>query len=340
MPRAKGTSGAITISDVAKAAGVATMTVSRYLNRHPNVTDKTARKVRAAIDKLGYSPNHAARILMGRPSNVIGLVLPNLDDAFFAAVAHGAQEAAGAKGAFVWIAASGSNARNEATLLAQMAQHRVDGILLIPCPESSLANDEGLGRPMVTIDRPVKGRKIDAVVVENRGSSREAVNHLISHGYKRIACLGSEPELFTIAERIGGYSDAMREHFLEPLLCVVCDDVATTRAVLEKWLARPKQVEAIFTLNNLATIRVLEALDSMDVPVPEQVALIGFDDFELAAIFKPRLTVIRQPVVELGRGAARLLFERIEGTATSRGVMLALQAELILRESCGCKRGG
>jgi LacI family transcriptional regulator len=337
MSRPKGTSTSITIADVAKAAGVATMTVSRFLNQHPNVTEKTAKKVRAAIEKLGYAPNHAARVLMGKPTNVVGLVVPNLDDAFFATVAHGVQDAARERDIFIWIAASYGDTKTEAKLINQMCQHKVDGIILVPTyggnPTAAVGNC-----PIVAVDRPVEGRNVDAVVVENRRSAREAVEHLISDGYQRIACLGAEPEVFTMRERIAGYEDAVRAHALKQMVFTDCVDLASTIAVIKKLTSAPGRVEAIFTLNNLATLRVLEALDDCRIAIPRQIALIGFDDFQLAAVFKPRLTVVSQPTADLGKNAARLLFGHIDGTTTSTGMTIALPAQLIVRESCGCHK--
>lgn len=336
----KGAPTSTTIADVARTAGVAPMTVSRYLNHHPSVTEKTAKKVRTAVEKLGYMPNYAARMLMGRPSNVIGLVLPNLDDTFFAKVAQGVQEIARAKGVFVWIATSDSDASTEAMLIRQMTQHKVDGLLLIPTPSKQVENLKRDSRPVVTIDRPLFGKGIDAVVVENRRGSREAVEHLISHSLQRIACLGADPDLFTIGERVSGYEDAMRAHKLAPSLHLDCTDLPKTRATLKVLLSERLAVQAVFTLNNVSTIYALEALDELGISIPDDVALIGFDDFELASIFKPRLTVVQQPAGDLGKKAAQLLFDQIQATGHSSAITLALPASLIVRESCGCNSRG
>jgi LacI family transcriptional regulator len=227
MTRSKGTSGNVTLVDVARAAGVATMTVSRYLNNHPNVTEKTARKVKTAIDKLGYSPNQAARMLMGQPSKVIGLIVPDLTLSFFATVAHYVQEVARQKGYLVWIAATNS-VRADMTAVQQMKQHHVDGILLVPSPGVGVTEAEINGLPMIALCRPLVGTRIDSVTLENRRNGRDATEHLLSHGYQRIACLGLEQNIYTMTERLAGYCDAMREHRLPVLPYTECKDGPST----------------------------------------------------------------------------------------------------------------
>src|ERR1035438_3697810 len=152
-----------TLAEVAKAAGVATMTVSRYLNSHPNVTDKTARKVKAAIDTLGYKPNIAARMLMGQPSRVIGLIIPNLANPFFSEIAQSVQQRAHANGYLVWIAASNDSPEMDLELIEQMRDHHVDGILLTASPRTKL-RPELLGElPTVALDRPIAGLRTDLI---------------------------------------------------------------------------------------------------------------------------------------------------------------------------------
>ncbi|WP_213807221.1 LacI family DNA-binding transcriptional regulator [Granulicella sp. dw_53] len=326
----------VTLADVARAAGVAPMTVSRFLNQHPNISEKTARKVSAAIERLGYSPNVAARMLMGQPSNAIGLIVPNLGDPFFAEVAHNIQEIAREHGLLVWVAASNSNQETEFAILRQMRQHCVDGMLLIATP-GKLKFEHGNGTPIVLLDRPVENSGCDVVLVENRRGSMEAVTHLLSHGYKRILCISSDCEkIYTTQERIAGYEDAMRSHGLKFEAILQAETAESIRIYLEQALAGAAPPEAIFTTNNVTTSHVMEAIQELNLSIPDDMALIGFDDFELASLLRPSLTVVRQPAADLGRQAARLLFKRICSDETLTSISLLLPATLILRASCGC----
>src|ERR1700727_552312 len=177
-----------TLVDVAKAAGVGPMTVSRTINGHPYVAEDTAKKVRAAIRQLDYRPNHAARMLTGQLSRSIGLIVPDLADTFFSVVSHAVQETARESGYLVWLAASNDDLSIEAAQVEQMTHHPVDGILLVPVDSKHkyLKTVAEGATPIVTIDRPIEVATSDSVGVENKAGARMAVEHLIRHGYKRI----------------------------------------------------------------------------------------------------------------------------------------------------------
>jgi LacI family transcriptional regulator len=328
----------VTIADVARRAGVAPMTVSRYINSHPYLRPETAERVRAAIAALGYEPNYAARLLMGQPSNAIGLIMPEIADHVFAEVAHGVQDGARLKNKLVWMVASNSNVAIEEQQIRLMQRHKVDGILLIAAEARSSYLTSVLGdkKTLVAIDRPIESCATDSVQVENRSSSRMAVEHLIGHGHKNIACVADFEQLFTIRERIAGYREAMSDHGLSTDILNGARDRASTERLLLELFRRRKKVQAIFTTSNITTIFVLECLHDMNRSIPQEVALIGFDDFELASAFRPSLTVVRQPAAELGRQAAHLLFERLDADRIYPPVRITLPTELILRESCGC----
>lgn len=171
-----------TLQDVARAAGVGPMTVSRTINGHPYVAEETARKVHEAIRRLGYRPNHAARMLTGKLSRSIGLIVPDISDTFFSVVSHAVQETARASGYLVWLAASDDDPTIEAAQVEMMMHHPVDGILLVPVDSRSryLEKIAGGTTPIVAIDRPVEVASTDSVGVENRSGARMAVEHLIN----------------------------------------------------------------------------------------------------------------------------------------------------------------
>jgi LacI family transcriptional regulator len=338
MKRTRQKAAKVTLVDVAKAARVATMTVSRYLNGSPSITEKTARKVKAAIDELGYRPNQAARMLMGQPSKVIGLILPNLANPFFSSIAHNVQQTAHSRGYLVWIAASNDETAIELQLIQRMRDHHVDGILLTASPQTRLREDDLGGVPMVALDRPVNGMTVDSVTIEDRTAAREAVNHLLGHGYKRIACFGLDSAINSIQERITGYQEALRAQKLKPLPYVQCEDKQSATRVIRKLMSGRSPIQAIFPANGAATTLALEALDELHYSVPSQVALLSFGDIALAHVFHPQISAVRQPTGQLGETATKHLLDLIATKRGATGIRVGIPASLIIRESCGCKR--
>lgn len=328
----------VTLADVAKAAGVATMTVSRYLNEHPNVTDKTARKVKAAIDALGYRPNLAARLLMGQPSRVIGLIIPNLANPFFSSIAHAVQQTAHARGYLVWIAATNDESAKDIKLIEQMRDHQVDGILLTASPDTRLRQELLGDVPLVALDRPVRGVVMDLVTIQDRSAARQAVDHLISHKYDRIACFGLPLKIESIRERIFGYQEAMHSHGLTPLPYLECEDQSSAHRVMKKVLSGKTPVQAILPANAAASILALEALDSLGYSIPDKVAFFSYGELPLGHLLQPPISSVVQPTSELGERATEFLLDRIANKRPPAGVRLSIPASLKLRASCGCKQ--
>ena len=329
-----------TLADVARAAGVGPMTVSRTINGHPYVTEETARRVRAAIRKLDYRPNHAARMLTGQLSRSIGLIVPDIADTFFSVVIHAVQDAARANGYLVWLAASNEDPSIEAAQVEMMTHHPVDGILLVPTDSrnSYLKAVAAGNTPVVTIDRPMEVATTDSVEVENRKGARMAVEHLIQHGYEKIVCVTANAHLLTIKERIAGYKESMREARLPCPRELRLSNSASAKPALSQLFASHNRPEALFTANNASTIWVIEALRSLNIEIGKDVALVGFDDVDFFTLITPPVTAVRQPAAELGNVSARLLLQRINGDFTSSNVRAVLPVTLTKRESCGCKR--
>lgn len=212
------------------------MTVSRVINNHPSVKATTRRKVLAAITALGYQQNEAARLLKGRRARTIGLIVPDLSDIFFATCAHTVQQIARAHDLMTLIVASERDADLEVKQAELMASRMVSGLLIVT---SSKDGDERLrrlqvsGLPIVAFDRPLAGLESDSVIVENRAGAEAAVEHLIAHGHKRIACAGYDQEVYTINERIRGYKYRMQLEKLKPQVCLWAPD-ARGCAALDK----------------------------------------------------------------------------------------------------------
>ena len=329
-----------TLQDVAKAAGVGPMTVSRTINGHPYVAEDTAKKVRAAIRQLDYRPNHAARMLTGQLSRSIGLIVPDLADTFFSVVSHAVQETARESGYLVWLAASNDDLSIEAAQVEQMTHHPVDGILLVPVDSRNryLKELASGSTPVVTIDRPIEVATTDSVEVENRAGARMAVEHLLGHGCRRIAGAATNSHLRTIKERIAGYEECLREARLPRAKVLQLSSLVETKAALSSLFSSRNRPDALFTANNAATIWVIEALREMNIEAGKDVALVGFDDVDFYTLITPPITSVRQPAAELGRMSARLLLQRITGDSSLSSVRTVLPVSLVVRESCGCKR--
>jgi LacI family transcriptional regulator len=329
-----------TMNDVARAANVGTMTVSRVLNGSAHVSTETAERVYKAIKKLGYRPNEMARALRGLKTRTIGVILPYLYDPFFATCAHAIGIAAKEKGYSVILATSNEDPQAECAEAHLMLQRHVDGLVVIPAEtrHSLLSGPEFEKTPIVTLDRPVPGGRFDSVLVENQSGAQLVAQHLITeHGHRRIAFISLNNRLYTMKVRYAGYRRAMLDAGLEPLASFKCSTQEATSEVIAAMLRQGNPPTALLCANNLTMRYVLRALLDANIKVPETVALAGFDDFELAEVLHPTLTVVRQPAHQLGTTAAGLLFERLacnQPPLSNREVVLPV--ELVVRRSCGC----
>ena len=328
------------MNDVARLAGVGTMTVSRVLNGTAKVSEDAARRVHTAIQQLNYRPNELARALRGQRSRSIGLILPYLYDPFFATCAHAVTTVAKQHGYSVIMTTTGEDSDTEYAEASQMLQRHVEGLILIPANKGqSRLTRAMLGKtPLVTFDRPLSDPSFDTVLVQNQMGSRRMVEHLIEHGHTSIVFMGLSRNLFTINARFQGYRRAMLDASLEPEAFFQCETPESTLEAIQGHIARKKPPTAYFTSNTLVTRYVFSALLQLGVKIPTEMALAGFDDFDLAELTSPPLSVVRQPAQEMGRVAASQLFERLErGETPQSGNRIVLPVELVLRRSCGCK---
>ncbi len=330
---------AVTIKDVALAAGVGLMTVSRVINGVPGnkFSQETAQRVREAIERLGYEPNHVARSLRGQKSGVIGLVTTSVSDPFWASCARGVEKEARKQNYVPILVATDEDCLLEERQVAALQAHRVDGLLLASTYRahrttlaSRLANV-----PTVAMDRPITGFKTDCVLVNNHDAAHDGTRHLISHGYRRIAFVGYGERLYTVHERIEGYTRAMNEAGLECQVFADAANPAAAQVLAHQVLSMKQPPTAIFASNTMVLHGVMEAAKDLGLSMPTDFALAGFEDFRWAELVKPGLTVVRQPGEEMGRRAAQMLFERLAGKK-GPPQRIMLETELIIRESCGC----
>jgi len=329
-----------TMSDVARLAGVGTMTVSRVLSGTAPVSGETAQRVHTAIEQLQYRPNELARAFRGQRSHSIGLIIPYLYDPFFANCAHAVTTVAKEHGYSVIITTSNEDPETEFREAEQMLQRHVDGVVVIPARfrESRLTRAMFGKTPVVAFDRPVSDPAIDVVLVQNTAGARHMVEHLIEHGHKRIAFMGLSRALFTINARFLGYRRALQDAGLQEDSFFGCESEEDTLQTLQAKLNGANPPTALLTSNTLATRYVLSAMLHIGVKMPADIAFAGFDDFDMAEFTSPSLTVVRQPALEMGRVATSLLFDRItRGELPLTGNRIVLPVEIVLRRSCGCK---
>jgi len=318
------------------------MSVSRVINNHPSVKASTRAKVMKAIARTGYTPNDAARMLRGRAGKTIGLMVPDLSD-FYSSCFHAVQEVAIRNDYQTLVVATGRSVAVEDTQIESIQKHRVAGLLIVTSGSDGrqlkMLQDSGV--PVVALDRPVSGLQADAVLVENREGAEQGVRHLIKHGHKNIACVGFDSGSYTVSERIEGYKAAMRAAGLRTELCCSVGTLEAMHALVLSWTTAKHRPTAAFTLKRITSVYLIQALHMYKLRVPEDIALVGFDDFELAEVLGTPLTVVRQSPTEIARAAAELLFKKIasvrEGPSREmKASKMLFPVELVLRRSCGC----
>lgn len=316
-----------------------TATVSRVINGGHRVDPKTLRKVQEIMKRLGYQPSQAARSLKGNSTRTIGLIVPTITDPFFAALASAAQGVARRNKYALILLSSDDEAKFELDDLQTFERHRIDGLIMVP-PRSNMSSVwdqlDKIDIPVVAIDRPMGKVDISSVLCDNYSSSRIAVDHLIGHGSRRILCLGDDPRLFTIRERLRGYISSVEEARLPALWSMDASSYDATGRIVTEYLKQKGGIDAIFALKSPCTINAFEVLRRLKVKVPTRIRLMGFDDFPLATSLQPAVSVIQQPVGEMGKTAAVLLFDQLSGRRVA-AQHVEISSRLVIRESCGCR---
>jgi LacI family transcriptional regulator len=327
-PVARNGRGRPTMKDVATRAGVALKTVSRVVNDEPGVTPETANRVRNAINELGFRRNDSARLLRKGQTASIGLIMEDIGDPFYSV-----EDVSHWNGSLLFTGSSDEDPQREQELVLALCARRVDGLIVIPASGDHryLLPEIAAGVASVFVDRPAGMIEADAVLADNAGGTRAGVSHLIRHGHRRIGFIGDNASIYTASQRQRGYADAMAEAGLpvhDSWVARIKPAPATVQAALQQMMSGPEPVTAVFCGNNRITVFALREI----ARASRRVALVGFDDFELADLLDPGVTVVAQNPAEMGRRAAELLFGRLAGT---RGPTqyIELGTQLIVRGS-------
>ncbi|WP_454856376.1 LacI family DNA-binding transcriptional regulator [Promicromonospora soli] len=301
-----------TLAIVAEAAGVSLKTASRVLNGEPNVAAATRERVQDAAASLGFRRNAvAADLARGGFSRLVGFITGDLANEFYSALASGIERELREHGLQLLTASSDEDAERESSLTGELLERRVGALIVTPAgaDHTALRGEIAAGLTVVVVDRPAAGIDVDTVVIDNRGGTRAAVEHLLAHGHRRIAFVGDEPHLWTYQERSAEFLAVMAEAGVSDAgrwLRSGAHSAAAARDLVAELLTAPEPPTAVLAANNRVTVGTLQALH--DAPGGDEVAVVGFDDFELADLLG--ITVVAYDAVEMGRRAAELAVAR------------------------------
>lgn len=328
-----------TMADVARAAGVSIATVSHVVNGTRTVSESTAALVNTAIEDVGYSRNVLARSLAMASTRSIAVVMSAISNPYFGQMLQGIEPRTVEHDYTLMLAESRDDPDHELRVVRSMQERRVDGIILAPSasPQRTLAFLAAQRLPTVLVDRLVD-EDYDQIGPENTEPTAQLVDHLAANGHRRIGFVAGRHGLSTTEERIEGYREGLRRNGLpvEPALVASGgSESAPAVGATRRLLSARSGPTAVITANNGMTIGALRALAEAGLRVPEDVALVGFDDFPWAEWFSPRLTVIAQPCERIGAEAVEALLRRIDRPDTEP-VTRRLPSRLVHRDSCGC----
>ena len=329
-----------TMDDVAKAANVSVTTVSHVLNGTRKVHPETEKLVRAAIQEVGYIQNSLARSLAMSATNTIGVAIPTFSNHYFSEVVRSIESECMKNGLMMLFSDTHDDPDQELKIVQAFHQRRVDGVVLAPADDGrleSLAYLRNNKIPAVLVDH-LLSQGFDQVGVKNKPAVQELITHLIGHGHQRIGFISGAAWNSTSAERVDGYRAALKAAglpFDEALVCCGESAIEPARVATRQLLALDARPTAIMTSNNLMTIGAMRALREAGIDVPQEMAFVGFDDFDWADLFNPRLTVMAQPLEEIGAKALNLLIKRIKNPDGSRQT-IRISPTIRIRNSCGC----
>jgi DNA-binding LacI/PurR family transcriptional regulator len=339
----------LTIADVAKMAKVSKSTVSRIMNGNfEQNTEETVKRVLKVIEELDFKPNALARSLKSTKTNIIGIILSNLQNPFWANVLEGVEDTCHQLGYNLMIFNSNDKAELEEEHFSSFDSRQLDGMLVNP----TLKNIElyqkftSNGFPFVAINRKIYGMDVNTITVNNIEGAKLAVNHLIASGRKKIAIFLYPPDgVSPRIERLEGYKHALIENGIEidpSLIQIINEKKGEVEAAVRELLTRSNPPDAIFSTNSLMTLEVLEGINKMKKKIPDDIALVGYDETVWSKYLNPSLTTVKQPAYEMGEIAARRLIQMIKSKKDGKiePEIVSLAPSLIIRDSCGSKKGG
>jgi LacI family transcriptional regulator len=338
----------ISIADLAAELGLAISTVSRALNNAPDVSEATKAQVWALADKWNYRPNSLAASLRRGRSNMLGVIVPHINGAFFPAVVHGIEKGASEAGFNVMICQSNEDVQQEQKHIEALLKAQVDGVLVsMSNTTRDFAHFERVrsqATPLVFFDRMPELPNACGVVVDDYRGAYQVMEHLIGQGYRRIAHLAGPPNLNTTANRFRAYRAALAAHgraFDEQLVIQLENSTtAAGAAAMLTLLSRPNPPDAVFSAYDFPAGGALQVLEERGLRVPQDVALAGFSNEPFTTMVRPRLTSVDQRGVLMGEAAVQLFLQLLKRTETFTGQRIVLKPQLVVRESSVRAAGG
>lgn len=335
----------VTIQDVAAHAGVSAMTVSRVINQPSRVAARTRMRVEQSIRELGFVPNALAQSLLRGRTHTLALLVSDISNPFFTQIARGVEDVAQRNGYTVIFGNSDESVEKERQYIQALLGRRIDGLLITAAGSNSRPMLDLLARhekPFVLIDRAIEGVQADCVVGDSVGGARTLTHHLLTLGHRRIAMIHGPAAVQTAMDRRQGYEEALRAHGVAPDPTLMVEGNFKRDGgyrAARQLLALPleQRPTAVFADNNFHAIGLIEALREAQLRVPDDMAVVCFDDIELASALHPFLTVAAQPARTFGTIAMQFLLERLDGAESPPPRKVVLPPEFIVRESCGAR---
>ena len=326
-----------TIADVARSAGVSRATVSRYLNKTLDLPADTASRIDKAVQKLKYRPNRIARGLKRGKTDSLGLVVPDIANPFYGALASHVEAEAEAAGLSLTLYSSRNRLEREILLLDQQASRLVDGLIFLTNHSSNglLSRRINSQDRIVLLDEDVPSTVAPKVFVDNERGGYEATRHLIEMGHREIAHVTGPKDLFSVRARYAGYKRALREAGIALNRSLILFGTYTPefgRAAVARLFAQTSIPSAVFASSDYIIVGILEALRNLNLTVPGEISVIGFDDLIFTQLLHPPVTTVRQPIAELAQAGVRILLDCIRGT-NHCGEVVRLPVRLIKRAS-------
>lgn len=332
-----------TIDDVARKAGVARVTVSRVINNSGIVSPATRERVMRIIEELQYVPNRVAGSLRSNRTRTLALMVPDITSLFWTTVARGVEDAAQDEDYSIFLCNTDENPAKQREYLQAVLRQRVDGVIIAPY-DLDARNLEPLRQknvPTVVVDRRITGWDVDHVYADSFSGAKALVRHLISLGHRNIAAISGPRKTSTALDRVAGYLAALSDAGIpiQPGLIRWGEYRESSGATLTSQIMKEGLAPtAIFAANYIIAIGVLEALGTFGLQVPQDIALVSFDELPFADLFYPFLTVIDQPPYDIGATAAQLMLSRLASGIDLAPRRVILPVHLILRYSCGRRK--
>lgn len=333
----------ITLKDIARISSVSIPTVSRVINNEKYISNEVRERVEAAVKKLNYQPQWAARSLRLRRTHTIGVIIPNVADYFFGSIVLGVENYFRKKEKDIILFNTSNDEKIEERAIKLAISKRVEGIILATiCKNVEIISSliENFGIPIVVTDNRLNIEKIDQVLGDDIGGSHKLIDHLIKvHNYKRIACISGPLDESSGFDKLIGYRKALEDNGLklkDEYIKIASWKKSMAYSATEELLNQAKKPEAIYCMNANMLIGCLRYIIENKVKVPEDIALVTFDDYDFVSVVCPPVTTLKRIDLEMGRVAAELLYERIEGKE-GNFKEIRIESELVIRNSCGCK---